>query len=252
MPTRMSAKRMTAALAWTLPTGGDSMSSRAVRSILFGALTGLAFALASGPPAFADAIVRAGPHAPPSAGDAPGSAPVDVTIKESTAERRVVAIEWNPVALFINRLSANVEIVPADHHALVLNPFYFDSHTAAFGNASGSPAPSQRFEGFGGEIGYRYYAGHDGPRGFFAGPSLIAASVQATPSKGPQTSLIDYGVALDVGWQALVESRWVVSLGAGGEYMFTSLNIPDQQAPASYYVGGGLHPRILAAVGCAF
>jgi hypothetical protein len=61
-----------------------------------------------------------------------------------------------------------------------------------------------------------------------------------------------YGGAVDVGWQALVADDWVVSLGGGGEYTFTSKAVPDQQAPAAYYANSGLHPRALAAVGYAF
>lgn len=169
--------------------------------------------------------------------------------------RRVIAVEWNPVALFIDRLSANVEIAPADHHALVLAPFYFNTSTAAFASVSDNVPvahASQHFEGGGGELGYRYYAGRGGLRGFFAGPSFILTRVAATDGAGGQTSLMTYGAAVDVGWQALVADDWVVSLGGGGEYMFTSQKVPDQQAPAAYYANSGLHPRALAAVGYAF
>ena len=69
----------------------------------------------------------------------------------------------------------NVVVTPGDHHALVLSPFYANVSTApiaVFNDASltnnNSPAamlPKQRFEGFGTEIGYRYYVGAGGPRG---------------------------------------------------------------------------------------
>jgi hypothetical protein len=186
---------------------------------------------------------------------APASAPVDVAVNEPAPARRVFAIEWNPVALFIHRLSGNVEIVPVDHHALTLTGYYFNTRTAQFTDAVGGAlvtTASQRFDGGGGEIGYRYYAGRGGPRGFFAGPSFTLASVRATDSVGTETSLFNYGVALDVGWQALVADDWVISLGGGGMYSFTSKSLPDQQAPAAYYANSGLHPRALAAVGYAF
>jgi hypothetical protein len=189
---------------------------------------------------------------PPSA---PAFAPVDVAVNEPTPARRVFAVEWNPVALVIDRISVNLEIAPADHHALVLAPFVFDTRTASFVDVEGDAATlhaSQRFEGVGGEIGYRYYAGHGGLRGFFAGPSFILAGVRGTDGAGDHTTFMNYGVAVDVGWQALVASDWVVSLGGGGQYTFTSQSIPDQQAPAAYYANNGLHPRALAALGYAF
>jgi hypothetical protein len=190
---------------------------------------------------------------PPPPGPPPAFAPVDVAVIEPMPARRVIAVEWNPVALFIDRLSANVEIAPADHHALVLAPFYFSTRTAAFLSPSTMVVhASQHFEGGGGELGYRYYAGRGGLRGFFAGPSFILTRVVATDGAGDQTSLMTYGAAVDVGWQALVADDWVVSLGGGGEYMFTSQKVPDQQAPAAYYVNSGLHPRVLVTVGYAF
>ncbi len=194
--------------------------------------------------------------APPQAG-APATAPtpVDVAVNEPAPARRLFAIEWNPVALIIHRLSANLEIAPVDHHALTLNGYYFNTRTDTFTDLEDGTlvtTRSQRFDGGGGEIGYRYYAGRGGLRGFFAGPSFTLARVSATDSAGAETSLFNYGIALDAGWQALVADDWVVSLGGGGTFTFTSKSLPDQQAPAAYYANGGLHPRALAAVGYAF
>jgi hypothetical protein len=214
-------------------------------------LGGVGLALCATSPAHAQSALPG----TPATGPAPALAPVDVAVIEPTPTRRVLAVELNPIALFIDRLSANVEMAPADHHALVLAPYYFNTRTAAFASVSGDfpvAHPSQHFEGVGGEIGYRYYAGRGGLRGFFAGPSFILASVKATDGAGGNTSLMTYAGAVDVGWQALVADDWVVSLGGGGEYTFTSRTVPDQQAPAAYYANSGLHPRALAAVGYAF
>ncbi len=219
-------------------------------------LCGVGLALAATSTASGQPAAPAGVPAPATApATAPAFAPVDVAVNEPTPARRVFAVEWNPVALFIHRLSVNLEIALADHHALVLAPFVFDTRTASFIDVRGDPTtvqPSQRFEGVGGEIGYRYYAGSGGLRGFFAGPSFILAGVRGTDGAGDHMTFMDYGVAVDVGWQALVASDWVVSLGGGGQYTFTSTSIPDQQAPAAYYANSGLHPRALAAVGYAF
>jgi hypothetical protein len=195
------------------------------------------------------------PATAPAPAPAPAFAPVDVAVNEPTPARRVFALEWNPLALFIDRISVNLEIALADHHALLLAPFVFDTRTASFIDVRGDATivrASQRFEGVGGEIGYRYYAGYGGLRGFFAGPSFILAGVKGTDGAGDQTTFMNYGVAIDVGWQALVAADWVVSLGGGGQYTFASKSIPDQQAPAAYYANSGLHPRALAALGYAF
>jgi hypothetical protein len=183
------------------------------------------------------------------------SAPVDVAVNEPAPARRVFAIEFNPLALFIHRIGGNLEIVPVDHHALTLTGYYFNTRTASFmspENGALVTTPSQRFDGAGGEIGYRWYAGRGGPRGFFAGPSFTLARVHATDSVGNEMSFFNYGAALDVGWQALIADDWLISVGGGITYTFTSKSLPDQQAPAAYYANGGLHPRALAAVGYAF
>jgi hypothetical protein len=186
--------------------------------------------------------------------------PVDVVVPEAPPPSRVVTLQWNPVDLVYERISANLQIVPTSHHALVLTPFYFDSQTAAFteagtdsaGNAVNLSVASQKFEGFGGEIGYRYFAGQNGPRGFFVGPSFVIADVQATAGGGGQTTLMDYGIAVDAGWEMLVADNWAVSLGIGAEYVFTSKSLPSQQWPANIYANSGFHPRPLFAVGYAF
>ena len=193
---------------------------------------------------------------PPAPEFAQAPTPVDVAVNEPAQARRVFAIEFNPVALIVHRISGNLEIAPVDHHVLTLNGYYFNTRTAAFTSLGDDgvlvTTLAQRFDGGGGEIGYRYYTGRGGPRGFFAGPSFTLASVRATDSAGTTTSLFNYGVALDAGWQALVADDWVISLGGGAMYTFTSKSLPDQQAPAAYYANGGLHPRALAAVGYAF
>jgi hypothetical protein len=177
---------------------------------------------------------------------------VDVVVPSPTPPRRLVTIEYNPLALVVGRISANVEIVPLEHHGIILSPFYFNTTTPTFTNDAGQVVLSQNFKGFGGEIGYRYYSGREGPRGWFVGPSFVFASVEATAGNGTQTSLSDYGVAVDVGYQAIVAARWVVSLGGGGQYTFTGATLPSQQMPANIYANAGLHPRILFALGYAF
>ena len=169
-----------------------------------------------------------------------------------------MAIDWNPLTVFIAKVSVDVVIAPVDHHALVLVPFYASTTTAPLGTANTDAngnviqLPAQRFNGWGGEIGYRYYSGLGGPRGFFAGPSFLFGAMTAKAANGDETSFQNYGLAADVGYEALVADRIALLLGGGVQYQVTSKSIPDQQLPASLYANKGFAPRVLLALGCAF
>jgi hypothetical protein len=187
--------------------------------------------------------------------------PVDVVLREAPEPHRTLTVEWNPLALFIDRLSANVVVVPGDHHGLVLSPFYTWASTVPYAtniDGQGNALPytlnvlSQSFKGFGGELGYRYYLGRGGPRGLFAGPSVLLADITATAGNGSQTSFVDVGVAGDVGYEALVGDVVAISVGGGLQYTFVGKSIPDQQLPASIYANSRLYPRLLLAMGYAF
>ena len=196
---------------------------------------------------------------PPAAGE-PAATPVDVQLKEAPPPHRALTIEWNPLALFIDRFSLTAAVVPGDHHALVLSPFYTWASTAEYteginGQGQALPqtvnVPSQSFKGFGGEIGYRYYVSEGGPRGFFAGPSFLLEGITATAYNGSQTSFQGYGLAGDIGYEALVADCVAVSVGAGVQYMWTSKDIPSQQLPASIYANERFYPRLLLSLGYA-
>ncbi len=182
---------------------------------------------------------------------------VEVRVVDPKPPSRPLAIEWNPLPLFtIGRASANVVLVPIDHHALVLSPFYAWSKTEpiAVQDASGSPVrqlPEQRFKGFGAELGYRWYSGLSGPRGFFLGPSFVLGSFTAKAQDGSETSYLQLGGAADVGYQALVGDCVSLSLGAGVQYTTPNKSIPDQQFPANLYANALVRPRVLASIGWA-
>jgi hypothetical protein len=186
--------------------------------------------------------------------------PVDVVVQEAEPPQRVLTVQYNPAALFIWKLSADVVVTPTDHHALVVSPFYAWPSTVHLQTSTTDPSgatittdiPSQSFTGFGAEIGYRYYGGLAGPRGFFLGPSLLLASMTATAANNKTTSFSDYGFAIDAGYGALIAERFAITLGAGAQYLLTSKTIPDQQYPASVFANTGLRPRFLASVGYAF
>ena len=188
-------------------------------------------------------------------GDEPPAA-VDVVIRDEPLPRRILTIEWNPFPLLIGKLSANIVVAPIDHHTLVLSPFYFSTETAdiyVYNDAGvGTQLPKQKFTGWGGELGYRYYFGEGGPRGAFLGPSFILMDVKAKAQDGTQTQFYNYGAAADLGYQVLVADRIALSLGAGVQYTTTSKSIPDQQFPAKIYASGGVRPRLLFSLGWAF
>jgi hypothetical protein len=183
--------------------------------------------------------------------------PVDVVLRDPPPAHRTLALEFNPLALIIGKLSANVIIVPGDHHALVVSPYYTSTTTAPISlvDASGAPTtrlPQQTFQGFGGELGYRYYWGLGGPRGAFVGPSLLVASMNANAENGTTTSFVQYGVAADAGFEALVADAVSVTVGGGVQYAATSVSIPSQQFPANVFANHGVWPRLLLSLGWAF
>jgi hypothetical protein len=234
---------MGAPLAQSLPGGAATMTRSSLVAKLLAGVAGAA-TLTSASLATADAST-------------PADTPVDVKIQETPPPRRVVTVEWNPVALItIDRVSFNVVIVPADHHALILSPFYqwattqpifvFDQDGAA------TQLPQQKFYGIGGEIGYRYYTGIGGPRGFFVGPSLILSAMTAKAQDGAKTGYVDYGLAGDVGYELLLADRVAVSVGVGAQFTTPDKSIPNQQFPADIYANSRAFPRALASIGWAF
>ncbi|MEI7893002.1 MAG: DUF3575 domain-containing protein [Myxococcales bacterium] len=169
----------------------------------------------------------------------------DAPLASPRGAPRRVALSWNPLTLHLEHYGANVEVLVASHHALVLSPFYAWTRTNADSN-------NNVFRGIGGELGYRWYEGHDGPRGFFLGPSVLLGSYTAVPKVGSSVPFWNFGLAVDVGYQALVADRWVVGLGAGLQYTIPTETFPQQELPASVVAIRGLRPRLLVSLGAAF
>lgn len=217
---------------------------------------GLATAIATGRAAGADPP----PPADAKPNEAEASAPVDVKVLEAPPPHRTLTIEWNPVALVISRLMIPIAIVPGDHHALVVSPYYTWAKTVPYAtgiDAEGASLPytlnvlSQSFHGYGAELGYRYYFDKGGPRGFFLGPSLILSAITAKAGNGSETSFADLGGAVDIGYEALVASTIAITVGGGAQYTAPTKSIPTQQWPASIYANDGIRPRVLVSLGCA-
>jgi hypothetical protein len=224
-------------------------------------LAGLGLAAGVGASVPAAAATEAPPPAAPAAeAPPPADAAVDVVIHDAPPRQRILSIEFNPLPLIIGKISVSAVIVPVDHHALILTPFYISTTTwpiytyqgAYTDVTSSTQLPQQSFSGFGGEIGYRYYTGLGGPRGFFVGPSFIIAGMTAKAQDGSTTDYLDLGGALDVGYELLVMDTVAVSLGLGAQYTAPDKTIPNQQFPADVYANGKLAPRALASIGWAF
>ena len=167
------------------------------------------------------------------------------TLGAPRGERRWLTVSYNPFTLQASRYGANAELLVASHHVVAGTLYWANTLT-------NEDSFSNRFRGIGGEIGYRYYTGHDGPRGVFIGPSFLLGAFDAVPARGATTHFGNYGLAVDVGYQALVADRWVVGIGGGIQYNRPDKTFPQQEVPASVYANPGVRPRLLLALGVAF
>ncbi len=184
-----------------------------------------------------------------------------VAVPKLAPPARRVALELDPFPFLagVGKLEAELVVVPVDHHALVIAPYFTYTKTAPIyvfdssGNAMQLPEPI--FRGPGVELGYRYYSGLGGPRGAFIGPSLIFAAIfekQGQYGDGSTTNFYDLGLAVDAGYQALVADKVALAIGVGVQGTITTQTIPDQQYPAKLYANNGIWPRLLLSIGWAF
>jgi hypothetical protein len=220
-----------------------------------------AVALALGPIAPALADTARAPATAPGADAAPpaASTPASTTDGTSAAEkdtldaaplgwpggkRRYGALIYDPFTIAEARYGLTLQIVPASHHAIVLSPYYMTTNTNADSN--------NKFRGVGGEIGYKYFFGHDGPRGLHIGPSFLVGGFDGIPQNGPTVRFYSFGAALDIGWQATLFDRLVLGVAAGVQYAQSTVSIPVQELPAAIYANRGVHPRLQFAIGVTF
>ena len=111
----------------------------------------------------------------------PQPQPDKVEKAETKDDFKNVSLEINPLAATIGRYSIQGEYLPTPHHAVTVNPFF--AHAPVKVTINGQEVDGGSLNGFGGELGYRFYTGTKGPNGFFVGPSVILASYsQSAPS----------------------------------------------------------------------
>jgi hypothetical protein len=159
-------------------------------------------------------------------------------------EEHTASVTINPLALTLGRLSANLELLLAPHHALVLSPnalvFQVDRggryNLASEGLGFASPTATS----FGGEVGYHYWwTWRHTLAGPFFGPSLLFGSVNGA-TVGPATGTQWYwGGAVDAGAQAIFPGG--LTFGGGLGLGFTTM--------ASAV---GVFPRFLLQLGWSF
>ena len=173
-------------------------------------------------------------------------------------ELKRISLELNPVGLAIGRYSIQGEYMLARHHAVTLNPFY--AHAPVTVTVGGKDVDAGSLNGFGGELGYRFYTGSKGANGFFVGPSVLFASysqsggVATTAASASSDSFTSVGGALDLGGQFIIGPGVVVGFGAGLQYTKTSQDIDtaNLNLASAVIAGGGVRPRLLLAVGYSF
>jgi hypothetical protein len=171
-----------------------------------------------------------------------------------------VAIEGNPLGLVIGRYSADLEYLPVPHHALHLTPVGYYA----------LPGVADELIGGGVELGYRFYTGDYGPHGIFLGASVVALSLEYIHHAAPgvlmdasdDTTYVQLGGALDVGYQVILLGNFAVAAGVGAQYTvdmttnFASLTQPHFEFTVhpwhDLFYGAGLRPRGLLSVGAAF
>ena len=169
-------------------------------------------------------------------------------------ELKNISITANPLGLIIGRYSIQGEFLPAPHHAIVLNPFFAHVPVSAGGVDLGS------MNGFGGELGYKFYTSNYGPAGFWVSPSFLFGSYSQSASSvngqsvASNSSFTSIGGAIDIGGQAVVGPGVVIGGGFGLQYTKTSENFDTGglNLASAIVAGGGLRPRFLLSVGYAF
>jgi hypothetical protein len=175
---------------------------------------------------------------------------------EDEGDARRFTLEISPMSFFLARYGAEATVVPIDHHALTGTLYYYDATTEIQqipGNSAPCPCGGpNHFRGVGGEIGYRWYSGARGPRGVFAGPSLLLGRFDAIPTYGDKTSFYDLGLAIDVGYEALIGDDFVILVGAGAQYVKPSESLPQQTTYVAAVANAAFRPRALLAFGWAF
>ncbi len=168
-------------------------------------------------------------------------------------EHKQFTVNVNPLSYTIGRYGADVQFLPLAHHAIVLNPFFANTKAEVSSSINGQTSTyEQKFSGFGGELGYRFYTGERGANGFFVGPSLIAGTYTASATGSEKVSFSSIGYAVDLGGQHIFRNGFTIGGGFGLQYTKVNKDFTDLPLTAGVLAGGGFRPRFLLALGYSF
>jgi len=174
---------------------------------------------------------------------------------EAAPQPKQFVIIANPLAVFLGRYSVEFEYMPVLHHAITLNPFY--THAPVKGtDINGNEQDFGSLNGFGGELGYKFYTGKKGPNGFFVGPSFLFGSYKSSLSGYPDVNFTQLGYAIDLGGQAVIGDGFVIGGGFGLQWTKNSeepsRSLDSLNLASEVIAGAGWRPRFLFTVGYAF
>jgi hypothetical protein len=157
------------------------------------------------------------------------------------APARPVALTLNPLGLFWGRLSANVEVLLAPHHAVIASPNVLVANATRSGTLGEGFGFAQRDSGsIGVELGYHYWwYWRRSLRGPFLGPSLLLGSTTNASVGNPAGAQAYWGVALDVGEQEVLPGGFTIGAGLG----LGIVRMADS---------GAVFPRFLVQLGWSF
>lgn len=157
-----------------------------------------------------------------------------------------LALTLNPLSLLLGRYGLNVEYVFVPHHGVILNPYGWFSSAEA-----GSVKSS--YTNYGAELGYHFYSGTNGASGFFVGPSALYMTATATTEAGGAKAEVNfsaYGLAVDLGGQAVTKAGFTIGAGVGVMYLKTSTT--SNLASGTFLKWDGVLPRFLFTIGWSF
>ncbi|MGZ3418345.1 MAG: hypothetical protein ACXWUG_13080 [Polyangiales bacterium] len=180
--------------------------------------------------------------------DRPGGGGAD---GENTHKQYTVTA--NPLSFGIGRYGADLQWLPLQHHAIVLNPFFSSTTAHVESSANGVTASyDEKFSGFGGELGYRFYTGERGANGFFIGPSLLLGTYTAKAGNADSVAFTSVGYAVDIGGQHVFSNGFTIGGGFGLQHTSVNKDFTDLPLTAAVLAGGGWRPRFLLSLGYSF